>query len=213
MIGGEPEAAGRGSTRSPSSSVQGRFRTHVGVMARVILLRLERATNVPDSDWVCRDCALVCLGSGSGKLCKWLIDKPLEPPNARTENPRVGGFDSRPWPPFKSETCADHGVAYATRRFPMRPALSRSAKAGRERAEPIMLCRLTPRRGRIHQISSACRRTASDYFADSSRESLMTFVIAASRGSPCRATRSRKTPPLRHPLPAQHGESRSACRL
>jgi hypothetical protein len=40
------------------------------------------AGNVPNSDWVCRNCALMCLGTGAGKRCKWLIDKPLEPPAA-----------------------------------------------------------------------------------------------------------------------------------
>jgi len=63
MIGGEWKRPGE-DRQGPLLVRSGPFRTHVGVTAGVILLRLERATNVPNSNWVCRDCALVCLGSG-----------------------------------------------------------------------------------------------------------------------------------------------------
>src|SRR5579863_9132270 len=69
------EAAGEGSTRSPSVSVQravshSRWR-HSG--SHIIAFR------------TCYECAELRLGVpgvGVDKLCKWLIDKPLEPPNA-----------------------------------------------------------------------------------------------------------------------------------
>jgi hypothetical protein len=53
MIGGEWKRPGKDRQGPLLVPFRGPFRTHVGVTAGVILLRLEPATNVPNSDWVC----------------------------------------------------------------------------------------------------------------------------------------------------------------